>query len=94
MALFFSLWLTTFHLLEPQFLGSQLPGFQHLSSYPLFLSLGIPELSIIVLLVLILFGPGKLPSVMKTLGDGVKQFKDSANGSLSSSNENEKKPEK
>lgn len=49
-------------------------------TYPLFLNLGIPELSIIVLLVLILFGPGKLPSVMKTLGDGVKQFKDGASG--------------
>lgn len=46
----------------------------------LFLNLGVPELSIIVLLVLILFGPGKLPGVMKSLGDGVRQFKDSANG--------------
>jgi sec-independent protein translocase protein TatA len=46
----------------------------------LFINLGIPELSIIVLLVLILFGPGKLPTVMKSLGDGVKQFKDAASG--------------
>jgi len=46
----------------------------------LFINLGIPELSIIVLLVLILFGPGKLPSVMKSLGDGVRQFKDAASG--------------
>ena len=43
-------------------------------------NLGVPELSIIVLLVLILFGPGKLPGVMKALGDGVKQFKDAASG--------------
>lgn len=48
---------------------------------PLFINLGLPELSIIVLLVLILFGPGKLPHVMKSLGDGVKQFKDAATGS-------------
>jgi len=47
----------------------------------LFINLGVPELSIIVVLVLILFGPGKLPSVMKSLGDGVKQFKDAASGS-------------
>lgn len=46
----------------------------------LFINLGIPELSIIVLLVLILFGPGKLPGVMKSLGDGVKQFKEAASG--------------
>lgn len=46
----------------------------------LFINLGVPELSIIVLLVLILFGPGKLPGVMKSLGDGVRQFKESASG--------------
>lgn len=46
----------------------------------LFINLGVPELSIIVLLVLILFGPGKLPGVMKSLGDGVRQFKDAAGG--------------
>jgi TatA/E family protein of Tat protein translocase len=44
----------------------------------LFINLGVPELSIIVLLVLILFGPGKLPGVMKSLGDGVRQFKDAS----------------
>lgn len=47
----------------------------------LFINLGVPELAIIVLLVLILFGPGKLPGVMKSLGDGVRQFKDAASGS-------------
>jgi sec-independent protein translocase protein TatA len=51
-----------------------------LTMTPLFINLGVPELSIIVLLVLILFGPGKLPGVMKSLGDGVRQFKDSSNG--------------
>lgn len=53
----------------------------------LFINLGIPELSIIVLLVLILFGPGKLPSVMKSLGDGVKQFKEAASGQPSESHQ-------
>jgi len=52
-----------------------------LSTNLLFINLGVPELSIIVVLVLILFGPGKLPHVMKSLGDGVKQFKDAAGGS-------------
>jgi len=46
----------------------------------IFPGLGMPELSLIILLVLILFGPGKLPGVMKSLGDGVKHFKDAANG--------------
>ncbi len=68
-----------------------------ISTYLLFLpSLGLPELSIIFVLVLILFGPGKLPGVMKSLGDGVKQFKDAASG-LSGENTakiNEKTAEK
>lgn len=51
-----------------------------ISAEYLFINLGVPELSIIFVLVLILFGPGKLPSVMKSLGDGVKQFKDAATG--------------
>ena len=51
-----------------------------LHTHLLFINLGLPELSVIVLLVLMLFGPGKLPGVMKSLGDGVKQFKDSVSG--------------
>ncbi len=59
----------------------------------LFINLGVPELSIIVLLVLILFGPGKLPGVMKSLGDGVRQFKDAASGSPKVGEKNSEKPE-
>lgn len=42
-------------------------------------SLGVPELLLLFVLVLILFGPGKLPEVFRSLGDGVKQFKKAAN---------------
>jgi sec-independent protein translocase protein TatA len=46
---------------------------------PLFI--GAPmELGVIFLVVLILFGPGKLPEVFKSLGEGVRQFKNAANG--------------
>ncbi|MBX2861164.1 MAG: twin-arginine translocase TatA/TatE family subunit [Vampirovibrio sp.] len=38
-------------------------------------SLGIAELSVIFVIVLILFGPGKLPDFCRALGDGIKQFK-------------------
>ncbi|MBY0404733.1 MAG: twin-arginine translocase TatA/TatE family subunit [Cyanobacteria bacterium] len=41
-------------------------------------TLGVPELLILGVLVLILFGPGKLPDVFKSLGEGVKQFKKAA----------------
>jgi len=41
----------------------------------MFGSLGSTELIVIVVLVLIVFGAGKLPSVMKDLGKGVSEFK-------------------
>ena len=41
-----------------------------------FAGLGIPELAIILLIVLIFFGAGKLPSVLGQMGKGVKAFKD------------------
>ena len=48
---------------------------------PLFLpSLGFGELSIIFIIILILFGPGKLPMVMRAMGDGFRQFKDATAG--------------
>ncbi len=51
-----------------------------LHSELLFVNLGVPELAIIFVLVLLLFGPGKLPDVMRSLGDGLRQFKNAANG--------------
>lgn len=37
--------------------------------------LGTPEIIIIVLLVVILFGAKKIPELMKGLGSGIKEFK-------------------
>ena len=37
--------------------------------------LGVPELLIILVIGLILFGPGKLPDVGKALGKSIKDFK-------------------
>jgi sec-independent protein translocase protein TatA len=44
------------------------------------IGLGIPELVIILVIVLILFGAGKLPKVMAQLGKGTKAFKDGVKG--------------
>lgn len=50
-------------------------------AYPLFFpSVGPMELAVVFVVVLILFGPGKLPQVFKALGEGVKQFKDASQG--------------
>ncbi|MHB1167110.1 MAG: Sec-independent protein translocase subunit TatA/TatB, partial [Carboxydocellales bacterium] len=37
--------------------------------------LGIPELIVILVLALLIFGPGKLPDVGKALGKGINEFK-------------------
>lgn len=37
--------------------------------------LGVPELLIILVIGLVLFGPGKLPDVGKALGKSIKEFK-------------------
>lgn len=43
-------------------------------------TLGTTELIIILVIVVILFGVGKLPAVLKQLGSGVKEFRDAATG--------------
>jgi sec-independent protein translocase protein TatA len=40
------------------------------------MELGIPELLIILVIVIVLFGPGRLAKVMGELGNGLKSFKD------------------
>jgi sec-independent protein translocase protein TatA len=39
------------------------------------MSLGIPELSIIFLIVIVLFGASKLPQLGRGLGEGIKNFR-------------------
>lgn len=48
---------------------------------PLFIGgLGMPEILLIVLVVLLLFGGKKIPELMKGLGKGVRSFKEGMNG--------------
>ncbi|MCQ2181172.1 MAG: twin-arginine translocase TatA/TatE family subunit [Bacteroidales bacterium] len=42
----------------------------------LFGSLGWPELLVIALIILLLFGAKRIPELMKSLGKGVKSFKE------------------
>jgi len=39
-------------------------------------ALGAPEIAIILVIVLLLFGGKKIPELMRGLGKGVKEFKD------------------
>jgi sec-independent protein translocase protein TatA len=52
--------------------------------------LGAPELVLIFVVVLLLFGGKKIPELMKGLGKGVKEFKDAQNGESSTSSEEKK----
>ncbi len=41
----------------------------------MFKSLGVPELLIILLIVIMIFGVGKLPQVAQSLGKSIREFK-------------------
>jgi len=53
------------------------------------------HLIFILLIVLILFGPGKLPELGKGLGKGIREFKDAMRGGMegTSDKKEDKKPE-
>ena len=42
--------------------------------------IGMPELIIVLVLVLIVFGAGKLPDVMSSMGKGVSEFRKASTG--------------
>jgi sec-independent protein translocase protein TatA len=42
--------------------------------------LGTPEIIMIVIVVLLLFGGKKIPELMRGLGKGMKEFKDASKG--------------
>ena len=63
----------------------------------MFGSIGMPELIIILVVVLIFFGPGKLPELGSTIGKAIRGFKkaveepDEKSGELSETKRNENK---
>ena len=52
------------------------------------------HLFFILLIVLILFGPGKLPELGKGLGKGIKEFKSALKGGMEGSSEKKDDEEK
>lgn len=43
-------------------------------------NIGLPELIIIFLIVLFLFGAGKIPKIARDIGGGIREFKKSISG--------------
>lgn len=52
------------------------------------MDIGVPELLIILVIVIVLFGPGRFGKILGELGSGLKSFKDN----LNSKEEDEQKP--
>jgi sec-independent protein translocase protein TatA len=57
-------------------------------------SLGLPELLVIFLIVLVIFGAGKLPQLGKGLGEGIKNFRSSMKSGAEGADPANKEPKK
>jgi sec-independent protein translocase protein TatA len=44
------------------------------------MDIGVPELLIILVIVIVLFGPGRFGKILGELGSGLKSFKENLNG--------------
>ena len=58
----------------------------------MFKDIGIPELLIILVIVILIFGIGKLPSVAKDLGKSIREFKKATTTQEEDEEEAEVKP--
>jgi sec-independent protein translocase protein TatA len=57
-------------------------------------SLGVPELVIVFLIIIVLFGASRIPHIGKGLGEGIRNFKKGLKGVDGSDEEPEQIPEK
>jgi sec-independent protein translocase protein TatA len=53
---------------------------QLLATLLVLLRIGTPELIIIAVIVLLLFGARRIPDLMRSLGKGIREFKDASKG--------------
>lgn len=54
--------------------------------------IGIPELIIVLVILLVIFGPKRLPGLGRSLGSGMREFKDSISGRTNADEEDEERP--
>lgn len=53
--------------------------------------IGVPELLIVLAILLLIFGPKRLPSLGRQLGGGMREFKDSITGKASDEDDDDEK---
>jgi sec-independent protein translocase protein TatA len=58
----------------------------------MFSGIGVPELLIVLVIALIVLGPKKLPEVGRSLGHGMREFKDSISGIGGTDEDEDEKP--
>ena len=56
--------------------------------------IGMPELLVILVIILIIFGAGKLPEIGAGLGKGIRNFKKATNDSVETTEKTDKIEEK
>ena len=54
--------------------------------------IGLPELIIVLVILLVIFGPKRLPGLGRSLGSGMREFKDSISGRSRAEDEDEERP--
>ena len=54
--------------------------------------IGIPELIIVLVILLVIFGPKRLPGLGRSLGSGMREFKDSISGKSKGDEDDEEGP--
>jgi sec-independent protein translocase protein TatA len=54
---------------------------------------GLPELLIILVIIVLLFGPGRIGKVAGELGKGIRSFRDGITGKSDEQKDDEKQPE-
>jgi sec-independent protein translocase protein TatA len=59
----------------------------------MFANIGIPQLLIILLIVLVLFGANKLPQIGNNLGKAIRNFRGSLSSDEQSGDDDKKNPE-
>lgn len=52
--------------------------------------LGVPELLLILVIVVLIFGAGRLPQLGKGIGEGIKNFKEGIRGASDDTKDNKK----